>query len=990
MDWGPEAFAAHMANRLARLFLLAPLVGAPLAAPAHGYIANDRWGSTATNPSTGAQGTPITLTWSFAPDTTLIPDNPSGTLPSDLISFLDTTFGVGPGGDDLTQRPWFASFDQSFARLSAVSGVTYVYEPQDDGYDFADPFFDFSARGILGVRGDVRLGGKTYGPGSNILASNFFPDFGEMMINTTQGALFSNSFNDYLRLRNTLMHEAMHGLGISHVDSDAAFLIEPVSTVAFDGPQLDDILALQRLYGDALEKNGGNDLFSTATPLGIVSETQSLARGTQGDTTAVAASATDFLSIDDASDTDFFQFTLDAPLDVSILLTPKGTTYNVGPSGGTQAPYDSRAASNLSLALFDANGTTQLGPTIDANGAGAGESMFRRLDPGQYFARVRGDQSEVQLYQISVTTGFLTWVGDGSTVWDIETTPNFSSGFASEVFHNQNDVTFDDSAVTTTVVIPAPVSPDAVVVHTMTSYAFTGAGGLVDGSLTINGDGVVELANAGNSYDGATTVAAGTLKITGNANAMVSPITIADGAKLIMAATDATTMASSFTIQPGGVLEIGATGSTTNVFPDSPAAIANEGTIRVFDSEGLSNVSGSGAITLESETVQLAGNGGFDGALTVNTSAVADVRDDSGLGSTSGNTVVNDGGTVLVNVNLLLAEPFVLEGNGDGSGAIHVGSGQSTTFLGNVGIAGAGAVLGVDAGSSAVFSGAVDAAQPNPVLTLRVGDGSDIHLTGATTVGNGGLVKTGSGTAELTGAIDFAGPTMVDQGLLRLAGSGQLGREFRVAAGATIEVAGVHEFLPSATLSGNGQVSGNIVMPGTILPGDSVGALTFVDDLALTPSSVLEIEIAGSTAGVDYDWLNVGGQAELDGALQMSLIGGFSPAAGDSFAILTASQVAGNFNDVELPSLEPGLLWQIAYLSDQVLLSVASVGDYDADFNSDSVVDGADRARWQAGFGAVWSAPCTLTAMRTGISRSTASIFSPGNGSSSAARRSEG
>jgi hypothetical protein len=178
---------------------------------AHAYIANDRWTRTATNASTGTQGTPVTITWSFAPNGTNIPGNLIGTVDSNLLSFLDTTFGVGPGGSNLTLRPWFPIFSQSFDRISALSGVTYIYEPNDDAVSFSS---NNSGRGVLGTRGDVRIGGKSYGSGSNTLASNYFPDYSEMMINTDQGGFFDNTGNNYRAFRDTIMHEAMHGLGI--------------------------------------------------------------------------------------------------------------------------------------------------------------------------------------------------------------------------------------------------------------------------------------------------------------------------------------------------------------------------------------------------------------------------------------------------------------------------------------------------------------------------------------------------------------------------------------------------------------------------------------------------------------------------------------------------------------------------------------------------------------------------------------------------------
>lgn len=956
-----------MANRLARLLILAPLVGGVFAVPARAYIADDRWTTTATNGFVGSVnsvGVPVTLTWSIARDGALLPGNPNPAAPNDpvppiasnLISFLDARFSVPsnpPPPLDFTTRPWFTYFQQSFDRISALSGVTYVYEPADS----TTAFSEFGATGSLGVRGDVRLGGKSYGVGSNVLASNFFPNYGEMMINTDQGTLLGNSTSSYLRLRNTVMHEAMHGLGISHVDSTAAFLIEPVSTLSFDGPQLDDVLALQRLYGDAFEKNGGNDAFTGATQLGTLTATQSLLKGTLGDTTAVAATATDFLSIDDDSDTDYFKFTLNEPLDVSILLTPKGTTYSVGQVGGTQSPYNSLAASNLSLALFDVNGTSQLGATANVNGAGAGESIYRHLNPGQYYARVRGAEDEIQLYQIAILSGFvgappLQWIGNVSNVWDA-VTPNFFNGTTSDVFHNQIDVTFDDAAVAKTVEIPTAVSAGDVLVNTVTNFVFTGPAGIVEGSLTIDGSGVVEFANSGNSYGGPTTVFAGTLKITGNANAMVSAITVADGATLVLDASDASTMASSITVQAGGELQIGTLTSAANVLADNAAGIVNNGTIRVFDDEEISHVSGSGEIVVEHDSANLANNSGFDGAVTIKNGAVAELLDSSALGNASGTTTVESGGRLLVTSASVVLDDLTIAGTGLGHGALHVNSSQNVLFFGGLTGHGEDATVAVGGGASAIIFGDVTSTSTSTPLFLRVDAGSHLTMSGQTNIAAGGLTKSGDGMATFAGAATLNGPTVVADGTLRLIGAGALTGQFQVADGALLEVAGSHAFAPTAKLTGSGEVSGNIVMPGTVSPGPDADVLTLLNGLTLTATSVVDIDLGGSLEGTEFDRLVVGGAAQLDGELRVSLINGFNPAAHDSFSILTASQILGSFDSVDLPDLDPGLIWDVSYASNQLLLSISASVTYDpADFNDDGNVDGDDFAAWKTGFGA--------------------------------------
>ena len=147
--WVDSSWGSVMTNGL-RIFssvaILFLLSSAQLPS-ANGYILNQRWSTTATDGSGLGLGDPTTVTWSLMPDGSNIP----GEGNSDLISFLDNVIGAGPGGADLTQRPWFPSFEASFGRWDELSGVTYVYEPNDDGANHN------SLPGVLGVRGDARI-----------------------------------------------------------------------------------------------------------------------------------------------------------------------------------------------------------------------------------------------------------------------------------------------------------------------------------------------------------------------------------------------------------------------------------------------------------------------------------------------------------------------------------------------------------------------------------------------------------------------------------------------------------------------------------------------------------------------------------------------------------------------------------------------------------------------------------------------------------------
>ena len=373
---------------------------------AHGYQLNQHWTLTATDGNASGQGRPVTLTWGFLPDGV----QTSGGGASNLINFLDNTYGMGAGGGDFTLRPWFDLFSESFGRWGELTGNTYVYEPNDDGAVMSQ-----NNRGILGVRADLRVGGRNIdGPGG-VLAFNNFPNYGDMVIDTADGGLFGSAVNDFRYFRNVLMHEHGHGMGLNHVESsDRRFLMEPFIQTNFDGPQLDDILGAQRHYGDFFERNGGNDTAAAATSLGTLVSGSTVSIGTHAATgTLVNRPETDFISIDDNSDIDYLSFDLTAASTVDLTLTPRGVTYRQGPQGGSQSIFNAAALSDLTLALFDADGTTLL-QSSNVTGLGGTESIsgFTLNTAGTYYARVTGAANEIQLYQLDVTATNLAQLGD--------------------------------------------------------------------------------------------------------------------------------------------------------------------------------------------------------------------------------------------------------------------------------------------------------------------------------------------------------------------------------------------------------------------------------------------------------------------------------------------------------------------------------------------------------------------------------------------------
>jgi serralysin len=387
-----------MHYRAARTIFLTAAVAALVHSTAQAYVPDSRWSITASG-TTGSSGTPITLTWSIAKDGSTIP----GEGASNLISYFDGLFNVTSGGGDLTKRPWFPLIQESFDRWNELGGITFQYEPNDNGSPLQ------TSSGVRGLRGDVRLSGAFIDGPSNTLAYTWLPNSGDVVVDTGESNFFSNSANNYRQLRNTLMHELGHAFGLLHIESSTEnILMEPIINTSIDGPQLDDIRGIQGFYGDPLEKaNGGlgNGTYQRATALGSLGIGSVLSVGSDGvGGQFVSPNETDFVSIANNSDVDFFSFTVDSPALLDVSLKPLGGVFNQGVEGGPQSLFDANARNDLSLAVFASNGTTLLG---SANLTGAGGSEFLsdlQLDnPGTYYARVTGSSENVQLYELQLS-----------------------------------------------------------------------------------------------------------------------------------------------------------------------------------------------------------------------------------------------------------------------------------------------------------------------------------------------------------------------------------------------------------------------------------------------------------------------------------------------------------------------------------------------------------------------------------------------------------
>ena len=112
---------------------------------------------------------------------------------------------------------------------------------------------------------------------------------------------------------------------------------------------------------------------------------------------------------------------------------------------------------------------------------------------------------------------------------------------------------------------------------------------------------------------------------------------------------------------------------------------------------------------------------------------------------------------------------------------------------------------------------------------------------------------------------------------------------------------------------------------GTVSPGNSPGTLTITGNVGFEATGVLQIELAGTTQGTNYDLLSIAGNTTLAGTLQVSLLSDFTPQPGDTFRVLTATAISGQFSTLSLPTLASDRRWNVLYGSDALTLAVVSV-----------------------------------------------------------------
>jgi autotransporter-associated beta strand protein len=475
---------------------------------------------------------------------------------------------------------------------------------------------------------------------------------------------------------------------------------------------------------------------------------------------------------------------------------------------------------------------------------------------------------------------------DAADNWSADSVPTDTAFFASS---SDTAITFS-SAITSVNAIE--FSPGA------STYSFSLVGSSSSTpSMSITGDGIISSAGASvfdvtlATLNFSNSSSAGDINITTSGLITDAGLTYTNELQFLNASTAAS---ASITDDAGGVTEF--QGNSTA----ASASITNQFDVFFVDSSsaGSAVIDNAGTtITINGNPVDTNGATGFFDTASAGNATITNYNLGHTIfenGSTAGNATIinyNGGATIFVDDSLGGQARFINNAGGsfDISGAslgISVGS-----------IEGAGSFF---LGSNALSVGLNDL---NTEVSGAIQDGGADGGTG------GSLTKVGSGTLTLSGANTYTGTTTVESGTLLVDGFN---------ADSTVTVAN------GATLAGTGSAGAvTVESGGTFAPGDPS---TFtVASLTLNSGATFDEQIGGTSPGTggaggyDQTVVESGGAISLGGAtLDVSLVDGFTPTAGETFTIInneTGTPVSGTFNGLAQGATFAldGDLFQISY-----------------------------------------------------------------------------
>ena len=397
------------------------------------------------------------------------------------------------------------------------------------------------------------------------------------------------------------------------------------------------------------------------------------------------------------------------------------------------------------------------------------------------------------------------------------------------------------------------------------------------------------------------------------------------GARLIKEGTGTLVLSGNNTYQgatnvDNGTLKLGGSALANQIDDSSALFVGGSG---IFDLDGrferVGGLSGSGQVdlgnpgsSLRGLAVVQSGTSTFFGVISGTGTGARLVKEGTGtliltgVNTHEGGTDVN-GGTLQVSNFLALGQQGVglrFDGGTLRTTANNFGTSRAVTLNTN------GGKFNVDSSTTLELNGAIGGTGPltkfgggtlilggnNTYQGATIVDNGTLKFDGSTT-GGGDLSNSADGTVVLLGGSSFVND-------LQIANAGQVDVQlgasisgvgsFTQTAGSTVVDGTMTQasiLINGGTLGGTGIINGDVQIgaSGTLGPGNSPGSLTIDGGFTLAAGAFLALELGRNAPGQFDQLLVQNGIADLLGEIQISFIDGYLPAVNDTFTLITAS-----------------------------------------------------------------------------------------------------
>jgi hypothetical protein len=212
--------------------------------------------------------------------------------------------------------------------------------------------------------------------------------------------------------------------------------------------------------------------------------------------------------------------------------------------------------------------------------------------------------------------------------------------------------------------------------------------------------------------------------------------------------------------------------------------------------------------------------------------------------------------------------------------------------------------------------------------------------------------NTATGSFTITNGRNFTSPSSID---FANAGAVTVGsastfttggtRNYNQSGGSTqligtlIAGGGSANFSGGVLYGNGGTVNGNVTMAGTIAPAATIngsnvpqtaGQLNINGNYTQTSAGVFNLGLGGLTAGTQFGYLNVSGNALINGTLNVNLLSTYFPVVGDTFKFLTTGGlVSGTFTITNGLNIGRGEILSVFYGSNFVELTTGYIATTD-------------------------------------------------------------